>query len=164
MPILREQEGSGRPNFNQAIGPFYLPESVMRRLNIDTDTLGEMARKGRLIALPTAEGQMVYPVKQFSTNEDGRVTVNPAVEVAFNFLLESDVVDLALIVDDNEFGLLWTIAGVLLQPDERGEILLHSLRNNLDNPQHESWQKLNDLNGIISKIRSVLPSEGLSES
>ena len=158
MPIMREQEGgSDGSRFNRAVGPFYSPGGVLKRLSIDQKTLGEMAQTGQILALPTAEGQLVYPIRQFFSNEDGRVMVNPAVVPAMRYLMkhEDDSIDLLFQVD-SPYGLLWTIAGALLQPDDRGETLLHTLQQHLDNPEHESWQRLHDLNGVISGIKKVL--------
>lgn len=162
MPILREQEGGIDISiWNRAIGSFHSPQGVMRRLNVDQQTLGEMARSGQILALPTAEGRMVYPTRQFLVGEDGKFTVNPAVNAAFGHLMEhpDEARELLFEVEENAFGVLWTIAGALLQPDAKGEILLETLQQHLENPEHESWQRLRDLNGIVSKIRALAESE-----
>lgn len=162
MPIIREYDGGPeRSRLNRAIGPFYSPESVLRRLNIDQQTLEGMVQTGQILALPTVEGKLVYPTRQFFVNEDGKVIVNPAIEAAMRFFMEheDDFTEL-LFKTDSPYGLLWTIAGALLQPDEQGETLLHTLQQHLDNPQHESWKRLHGLNGVVSKIRTALPEEG----
>ncbi len=163
MPIFREQEGgSDGSKFNRAVGPFYSPQGVLRRLGIDQQTLGEMVQTGQILALPTAEGQFVYPTRQFFSNEDGRIMVNPAVEPAMRSLMEheDDSMDLLFQVD-SPIGLLWTVAGALLQLDEKGETLIHTLQQHLDDPQHESWQRLHDLNGVISKIKTALSEKDM---
>jgi hypothetical protein len=48
------------------------------------------------------------------------------------------------------------MAGALFRQDENGEMLLATLQQNLDNPEHESWKKLRDLDGVVSGVKKVL--------
>lgn len=161
MPTLHEQEGRfDGAKWNRAVGPFYSSRGLARRLKVDHSRLDEMARTGQILALHTAEGDLVYPTRQFFANEDGTFMVNPAIAPALQFLMEheEDFVDVRHLTTDDGIRLIdeWTIARTLLQPDKERRILLSDLQQNLDNPEHESWQKLLDLNGIVSGIRRVL--------
>lgn len=154
MAILKEHSSEDeKHNLDSAIGPFYTVEKVSGELNIDIETIGEMVSSGHMLALPTADGLMVFPSRQFITNTNEETIVNPAVKSAMHFLMEheEETIDLLLQVDGLE-EMIWTIAGVLLQPDEHNTTLLNTLQQHIENPKHESWKKLLDLNGIASDI------------
>ena len=168
MPIIhREQEGEGGTDgqkLNRALGPFYSPDAVIRKLSIEPDKLGEMARAGQIIALPTKEGNIVYPTRQFLGRTEGTFVVNPAVPAAFSYLIEHDeeMSDVICFLD-TPYGYLWTMAGALFRQDENGEMLLTTLQQNLDNPEHESWRQLLDLSSVVTGVRKVLskPTEDI---
>lgn len=161
MPIIhQEQEGEGMTDgqkLNRALGPFYSPDAVMRKLNVDPDELGQMARSGQIIALPTKEGKIVYPTRQFLGRKEGTFAVNPAVPASFNYLMEHDegLSDVVCFID-TPYGLLERTAGALFKQDVNGEMLLTTLQQNLDNPEHESWKQLRDLDGVVSGVKKVL--------
>lgn len=153
-------EGSDASKWNRAIGPFYSTEGLTRRLRVDDKTLTTMSQKGRIIAFRTSDGTIVYPTRQFFQKADDTVMVKPVVSRALQFLIEheADFADIRTIVDENgPHSLLneWTIAGVLLQPNEDGETLLDQLQKHLNDPDDESWARLNDLNGIATGLRKV---------
>lgn len=146
--------------WNRAIGPFYKFEGAARKLGVDSKTLAAMTIRGELIALRTREGDVVYPARQFFLNEDAVCMVRPAVSAALRFLMEheKDFADIRVITDKNgPHSLLneWTIAGVLFQPNEKAETLIDDLERNLSNPEHESWARLIDLNGIATHLRNL---------
>mgnify|MGYP001572513085 CR=1 FL=1 len=161
MPIIhseRESEGmTDGQRLNRSLGPFYSPDAVIRKLSVDPDKLGEMARTGQIIALKTEEGNIVYPKKQFLRPTKGTFDLSPAVAAAFSYLMEHDeeLSDVVCFLY-TPYGLLETMAGALFRQDENGEMLLTTLQQNLDNPEHESWKKLLDLDGVVSGVRKVL--------
>ncbi|KKR78368.1 MAG: hypothetical protein UU23_C0001G0132 [Candidatus Curtissbacteria bacterium GW2011_GWA1_40_9] len=163
-PGLLHERGYGESGdvskWNRAIGPFYSTKGLTRRLGVDDAALTTMLQEGKIIALRTSDGNIVYPTRQFFQNEDDTVMVKPVVSRALQFLIdhEADFADIRTIVDENgPHSLLneWTIAGVLLQPNEDGETLLDQLQDHLNDPDDESWAKLNDLDGIATRLRKV---------
>lgn len=166
MPIVhREQEGEGGTDgqkLNQALGPFYSPDTVARKLSVEPEKLGKMACAGQIIALPTKEGNIVYPTRQFLCRTEGTFAVNPAVPAAFNYLIEHDeeMSDVICFLD-SPYSYLWIMARALFRQDENGEMLLTTLQQNLNNPEHESWKQLLDLSGVVTGVRKVLSMPNL---
>ncbi len=159
MAIIHlEKENAGESTakkLSRLAGPFYGPKAVMRRLDIDLETLSGLAQSGQVIAVPTSDGGLVYPTRQFLVEGEDKLTVNPAVRAAYTHIMEHEGELSDVFEADSAFGFLWTLAAALLETNEDGETLLGVLQQNLDNPEHESWERLVDLNGITSKVRKV---------
>ncbi len=56
-------------SFDEAVGPFYDANGAARRMRLTTQTVRRRAQCHRLLACPTTEDRLVFPVFQF--NPDG---------------------------------------------------------------------------------------------
>jgi|SRR3990167_6236930 len=159
MAIIHlEKEGKGESTekkLSRLAGPFYGPRAVMRRLDINLEILSGLAQCGQVIAVPTSDSGLVYPTRQFLVEGEDKLAVNPAVRAAYTHIMEHEGELVDVFEADSAFGFLWTLAVALLEKDEAGATLLDALGQNLGTPEHESWERLVDLDGITSKVRKV---------
>ena len=106
-----------------ALGPFYDSAGLQAWLGAFADDVHELARDGRLLSVPTAEGELLFPIFQFDS--DGAVL--PRLDEVLKVMRDGDQGDWAtalwLVNHDPHDG---TSAVELLQAGEADTVLLHA--------------------------------------
>jgi hypothetical protein len=55
--------------WDEQIGPFYETAGLVRWLNVTKQALSDRVRRGRLLAVTTADGRVLYPARQFADRQ-----------------------------------------------------------------------------------------------
>ena len=165
MPMLGF-EGEGRPSpdnarlWGEAVGPFFKEEIAARRLGVNKDQLSNLVSNHKVLSVRTSDNVGLFPVRQFDFDEAGSATVKPAVAHALDYYKNNSThfEDIARLETEEGAPLVdeWTIASVLLRPDEKGKTLLDDLNANLEDRNHVAWTRLRTLDGMATAVRIVL--------